>query len=110
MAKAISGTDTKKYSYFMQGYIEYHADNRTEAEAFFSNAESLSDDFWPAFFYHGMLLRDLGKIGPARSCFSKCRKIIMDFGNQNPYDFTLDSFSPSYISSLCETFSMGGAQ
>ena len=110
MAKAISGAETKKYSYFMQGYIEYHADNRTEAEAFFSNAESLADDFWPAFFYHGMLLRDLGKIGPAKSCFTKCRKILTDFGDENPYDFTLDSFSPAYISSLCETFSMGGAQ
>lgn len=110
IAKSISGADTKKYSYFLQGYIEYYADNRTESEAFFSKAESLSDDFWPAFFYHGMVLRDLGKQGPALSCFSKCKKILTDFGSQNPYDFTLDNFSPSYISSLCETFSMGGGQ
>lgn len=107
MAKSITGKDAKKYSYFMQGYVEYLADNRTEADVLFSNAEKLSDDFWPAFFYHGMLFRDLGKTGPAQNCFSKCRKIISDFGNKNPYDFTLDSFSPAYISSLCETFSMG---
>ncbi len=110
MAKSISGADAKKYSYFMQGYVEYHADNRAEAEAFFTSAESACKDFWPAFFYHGMVLRDLGKIGPAQSCFSKCSKIISDFGNNNPYDFTLDSFSPSYIFSLCNTFSMGGGQ
>lgn len=110
IAKSISGADTKKYVYFLQGYIEYHADNRAESEAFFSKAESLADDFWPAFFYHGMVLRDLGKHGPALSCFSKCKKILADFGSQNPYDFTLDNFSPSYISSLCETFSMGGGR
>ena len=110
LAKAISGTDIKHYSYFMQGYIEYHADNRTDAAVLFENAEAISPDFWPAFFYHGMILRDLGRIQPAQSCFAKCKKILSDFGNQNPYDFTLDSFSPSYISSLCETFSMGGGQ
>ena len=110
LAKAISGTDIKHYSYFMQGYIEYHADNRTDAAVLFENAEAISPDFWPAFFHHGMILRDLGRIQPAQSCFAKCKKILSDFGNQNPYDFTLDSFSPSYISSLCETFSMGGGQ
>ena len=110
MAKSISGQDTKKYSYFLQGYVEYHADNRADAEAYFAKAESIGTDFWPAFFYHGMVLRDLGKIGPALSCFSKCKKILTDFGDKNPYDFTLDNFSPSYISSLCETFSMGGGR
>ena len=113
IARAISGTDTKKYSFFMLGYIEYHADNRAAAETFFASAESISPDFWPAFFYHGMVLRDLGKTAQANECFSKCKKLISDFGNKGagssvPYDFTLDSFSPSYIYSLCETFSMGG--
>ena len=110
LAKAISGTDIKHYSYFMQGYVEYQADNRAEAAVLFKNAEAISPDFWPAFFYHGMILRDLGNIQPAKGCFEKCKKLLSDFGNQNPYDFTLDSFSPSYISSLCETFSMGGGQ
>ena len=110
LANAITGEDRKKYAYFLQGYVEYQADNRAEADVLFSNAEKLSGDFWPAFFYHGMLLRDLGKSESAKSCFSKCRKIISDFGRNNPYDFTLDSFSPSYISSLCERFSMGGGQ
>ena len=94
----------------MQGYVEYHADNRAAAETFFASAESICPDFWPAFFYHGMVLRDLGRMDTAQDCFSKCRKLITDFGNEIPYDFTLDSFSPSYISSLCETFSMGGGQ
>ena len=113
LARAISGTDTKKYSFFMLGYIEYHADNRAAAETFFASAETISPDFWPAFFYHGMVLRDLGKTQQANECFAKCKNLISDFGNKSsggsiPYDFTLDSFSPSYIYSLCETFSMRG--
>lgn len=110
IARTISGKDTKKYSYFMQGYVEYHADNRADAETFFANAESISPDFWPAFFYHGMVLRDLGRTAPALNCFSKCKELISSSGNDVPYDFTLDSFSPAYIYSLCDTFSMGGGQ
>ena len=111
LARQINGTSLKKYSYFMQGYIEYHADNRADAETFFAAAESLSPDFWPAFFYHGMVLRDMGRNESALSCFSKCKKLISEFGSQIPYDFALDSFSPAYITSLCETFSnLGGLQ
>ena len=110
IARAIEGAEYKKYSFFMQGYIEYHADNRAAAETLFASAESISPDFWPAFFYHGMVLRDLGRNEPARGCFSKCKKLISGFGTKVPYDFTLDSFSPSYIYSLCETFSVGGEQ
>ena len=108
LARAINGSEAKKYSFFMQGYVEYHADNRAAAETLFASAESLSPDFWPAFFYHGMVLRDLGRDDHARNCFTKCKELITSFGNEVPYDFTLDSFSPSYIYSLCETFSTGG--
>ena len=110
LALTISGTGTKKYSFFMQGYIEYHADNRAAAENFFASTEAIAQDFWPAFFYHGMVLRDLGKIPQANAYFSKCKKLITDCGDNNPYDFALDSFSPAYISSLCDTFSIGGGQ
>ncbi len=110
IARAISGNDTKKYSYFLLGYVEYQADNRAEADSLFANVEAIAPDFWPAFFYHGMLLRDLGRVKNASTCFSKCKNLIADFGNELPYDFTLDSFSPSYISSICETFSMEGGQ
>ena len=136
-ARAISGVDAKKYMFFMQGYIEYHADNRTVAETFFASAESLCPDFWPAFFYHGMVLRDMGRTEQAQICFTKCKALISEFGKQGasadgagnggtsrsvggarrtencasiPYDFALDSFSPAYIYSLCETFSVGGRQ
>lgn len=113
LAQTITGTDTKKYAYFMQGYVEYHADNRAAAETLFASAESISPDFWPAFFYHGMVLRDMGRNENAQNCFSKCKMLIADFEKNGttgsvPYDFTLDSFSPSYIYSLCETFSTGG--
>ncbi|MCR4939205.1 MAG: hypothetical protein K5930_03730 [Treponemataceae bacterium] len=105
IARAVSGANYKKYSFFLQGYIEYHADNRAAAETFFSSAETLSPDFWPAFFYHGMILRDLAKEEQALVCFSKCKKLLEEPEKKNLYDFTLDSFSPSYIHSLCETFS-----
>ena len=110
IARDISGADTKKYSFFMQGYVEYHADNRAAAETLFASAESISPDFWPAFFYHGMVLRDLGKMKHASICFIKCKELISGFGSKVPYDFALDSFSPSYINSLCERFSSGGGQ
>ena len=113
LARTISGTGTKKYAFFMQGYVEYHADNRAAAETLFASAESISPDFWPAFFYHGMVLRDMGRMENAVGCFSKCKTLLSGFGIKDgdrsvPYDFTLDSFSPSYISSLCDTFSAGG--
>ena len=97
----------------MLGYVEYHADNRAAAETLFASAESICPDFWPAFFYHGMVLRDMGRMDHAVGCFSKCKTLLSGFGGQRgadsvPYDFTLDSFSPSYIYSLCETFSVGG--
>ena len=40
---------------------------------------------------------------------NKIIQLLMGVNNV-PYDFMLDSFSPSYIYSLCETFSMGGGQ
>ena len=105
IARAISGINYKKYSFFLQGYIEYHADNRTAAETFFASAETLSPDFWPAFFYHGMVLRDMAKDEQATVCFLKCKELLENPQKKTLYDFTLDSFSPSYIHSLCETFS-----
>ncbi|MBR1640282.1 MAG: hypothetical protein IJ688_12935 [Treponema sp.] len=107
IARAISGEDYKRYSFFMQGYIEYYADNRTAAEALFAYSETASQDFWPAYFYHGMVLRDMGKDERASYCFKRCKEILTDFGDHNPYDFTLDSFSPSYIYSLCTRFQGG---
>ncbi|MCR4947825.1 MAG: hypothetical protein K6A15_01575 [Treponema sp.] len=106
IARTITGENTKMYSEFMLGYIEYQADNRAEAEGFFISAEKSCPDFWPAYFYHGMVLRDLDKMKNARSCFLKCKQLVSAFGKKVPYDFALDSFSPSYINSLCETFSV----
>ena len=103
IARAVSGSDYRKYAFFLQGYTEYYADNKSAAELLFATAESLSPDFWPAFFYHGLVLRDIGKEEPARACFRKCRQLLSSFGSNNPYDFTLDSFSPSYIYEACGT-------
>lgn len=107
IAQSISGEQHKRYSFFMQGYVEYHADNRAAAETLFSYAEAAAKDFWPAYFYHGMVLRDMGKTDKSGWYFKKCKEILTEFGANNPYDFTLDSFSPSYICSLCNTFQGG---
>ncbi len=107
IALSITGEQFKRYSFFMQGYVEYHADNRTAAETYFSYAEAAAKDFWPAYFYHGMVLRDMGKTDKSGWYFKKCKEILTEFGPNNPYDFTLDSFSPSYICSLCNTFQGG---
>ncbi|MBO4507040.1 MAG: hypothetical protein J5747_00205 [Spirochaetaceae bacterium] len=108
IARAVSGSNYKKYSFFLQGYIEYHADKRDAAETFFASAETLSPDFWPAFFYHGIVLRDMGRTEQATVCFTKCKKLLESCKSKVQYDFTLDSFSPSYIYSLCETFTNAG--
>ena len=110
IARAISGSNYKKYSFFLQGYIEYHADNRAAAETFFASAETLSPDFWPAFFYHGIILRDMEKTEQAAVCFSKCKNLLANSKNKTKYDFALDSFSPAYIDSLCETFLQGSVR
>ena len=108
IARAVSGLNYKKYSFFLQGYIEYHADKRDAAETFFASAETLSPDFWPAFFYHGIVLRDMGRTEQATVCFTKCKKLLESSKSKVQYDFTLDSFSPSYIYSLCDTFTNAG--
>ena len=108
IARAVSGLNYKKYSFFLQGYIEYHADKGDAAETFFASAETLSPDFWPAFFYHGIVLRDMGRTEQATVCFTKCKKLLESCKSKVQYDFTLDSFSPSYIYSLCETFTNAG--
>ena len=50
------------------------------------------------------------KLGISDPILYEAPCIIALVGDKNPYDFTLDNFSPSYISSLCETFSMGGGR
>ena len=97
------------YFVFMQGYVEYHADNKSSAEILFSSVEIQKADFWPAYFYHGMTQRDFGKTEKSIYCFKKCRQLLESFGKDNPYDFLLDSFSPSYICSLCQKFEKEGA-
>jgi len=105
ISQTITGAENKKYSFFMQGYIAYHSDNRAAAETLFASAETISPDFWPASFYLGLVLRDVGKTERAKACFTKCKNLISGFGQNVPYDFTLDSFSPTYIYSLCDTLS-----
>lgn len=103
IAQQILGSENKMYSFFFQGYVEYYADNKSAADRFFSSAEMICPEFWPAYFYHGLLLKDIGKNEMAAFCFKKCKQLLERFGGNNPYDFALDSFSPAYINSLCDT-------
>ena len=101
-ASLSSNIETKPFSYFFNGYIEYNSDNKKQAEIFFESSGILKPDFWPAFFYHGIVLKDMGKTEKANRSFDTCRKLLEKMQEKNPYDFILDSFSPSYIYSLCE--------
>lgn len=101
-ASLSSNIETKPFSYFFNGYIEYNSDNKNQAEIFFESSKILKPDFWPAFFYHGIVLKDMGKTEKANRSFDTCMKLLEKMQEKNPYDFILDSFSPSYIYSLCE--------
>lgn len=103
IAQQILGSENRMYSFFFQGYVEYYADNKAAADRFFSSAEMICPEFWPAYFYHGLVLKDIGKNDMASFCFKKCKQLLERFGGNNPYDFALDSFSPAYINSLCDT-------
>lgn len=99
----ITEIENKVFKYFFSGYIEYHDDNKTEAEKLFSSAEMIKNNFWPAYFYHGLVLKDIGKDEKSKYCFKKCKEILDALKDSNPYNFILDSFSPSYIYNLCST-------
>jgi len=103
LVSKINGLENKFYQYFFEGYVEYHADNKEKAERLFSSAELIKQNFWPAYFYHGLVLKDFGKDEKAKFCFRRCREILDEFKDSNPYNFVLDSFSPAYIYSLCGT-------
>lgn len=96
-------SDQKTYQFYMQGYIAYQNDEKAEAEKFFTAAETMDKNFWPAYFYRGLVLKDVGKEEKAAVCFKKCLEIL-DANQNSEYDFFIDSFSPSYIYSLCRKF------
>lgn len=97
-------SDKKTYQFYMQAYIAYQNDEKTEAEKLFTVAEMMGKDFWPAYFYHGLVLKDVGNEEKAAVCFKKCREILDKKSNSSEYNFLIDSFSPSYIYSLCYKF------
>ncbi|MCR5698005.1 MAG: hypothetical protein K6G52_00030 [Treponemataceae bacterium] len=96
------------YFLFMQGYVEYYENNKDRSIQLFSQAELLKNDFWPAYFYHGLSLNDIGENEKSRVPFKKCMELLTPYekndGKDTPYDFVLDSFSPNYILSVCKKF------
>ena len=107
--KTISKIETernaKHFSYFFQGYIEYYNDNKKQAEILFESSHILKSDFWPAFFYHGLVLKDIGNSQKASVCFEKCLSLVKEKNLHDKYGFIFDSFSPSYIESICRNLS-----
>ena len=93
---------SKAFSYFYSGYIYYSMDDRKKAENLFESCRLLKPDFWPAHFFHGLVLKDVGRDEPAKKSFLKCYELLQD--GSGDYGFFLDSFSPAYISSICEKF------
>lgn len=99
----IKNVEEKCFYYFLQGYLEYHADNKEIAEKLFSTSEIFQTDFWPTSFYHGMVLKDIGKKDKANLCLKRCMELLDSSKTQLKYEFSLDNFSPKYIYSLCES-------
>ncbi len=94
----------KIFQFYMQAYISYHKDEKSESEKLFATAEMMSKDFWPAYFYHGLVLKDIGKQDKASFCFKKCCEILETNKTAKEFSFLMDSFNPSYIYSLCYKF------
>ncbi len=93
--------EMKPFSYFFRGYVEYHSDNKKAAEILFASSYMVNPDFWPAYFYHGIVLKDMGMADKADQCFDRCKNLLDSVQPENRYGFILGSFSLSYIQSLC---------
>lgn len=100
----------KFYKEYFLGLVFKDEQNYDEAIKHFSIAETICPNFWPAFFNHGILLREQNKENAAKRCFEKsmaCIEKYIDSKNSD-FDFLTESFSPEYFYSLCKKYVLGG--
>ena len=100
----------KFYKEYFLGLVFKAEQNYDEAIKHFSIAETICPNFWPAFFNHGILLKEQNKENAAKRCFEKsiaCIEKYIDSKNSD-FDFLTESFSPEYFYSLCKKYVLGG--
>lgn len=94
------------YGDFFRGYIEKAARNIGRAESLLLATEQGYPDFWPAYFYHGILLKEQSRDEEAVPLFKKCAALLEEYesSGSSEFDFLAESFSPAYFSILCMKF------
>ena len=100
----------KFYKEYYLALIFKYQMNYEEAVKHFVLAETMCSTFWPAYFYHGLILRDQGKEVVANRCLEKCIKHLESYldSKNDAYDFLTESFSPEYFYSLCKKYVLEG--
>ena len=91
------------YSSFFKGYVLMQEKKYSDAEKYFSTSEFMKSEFWPVYYFHGMLLEKMSDKGKAKKCFKKCVEKMQDRVNiqDGEYGFLLNNTSPSFIYSYC---------
>ena len=86
------------YSSFFKAYVLMKTGQTLEANKYFTTAEFMKEDFWPAYYYHGMLLEHNNDKEKAIKCFAKCKDKIKAYidSNSNKYDFLLKDVKSIY--------------
>ena len=94
------------YSSFYKGYIEKAARNVDVADQFFSHTEKNYPEFWPAYFYHGILLKEHSRDVEAVPFFKQCAALLEEYekSGRTEFDFLAETFSPDYFYVLCMKF------
>ena len=102
----------KFYKEYFLGLVCKAEQNYDEAIKHFSMAETICPNFWPAFFNHGVLLKEQNKEIAAKRCFEKSMSCIIKYidSKNSDFDFLTESFSPEYFYSLCKKYVSGGVE
>lgn len=97
------------YSSFFKGYVCMSKKDYSNAEKYFITSEFMKSNFWPVYYFHGVLLEEVSSKEKAAYCFKKCLE-QMKIYIENPtkeFEFLLKDFTPSFIYSYCSRFIKG---
>lgn len=98
------------FSSFFKGYVLMEKKEYAEAERYFTTSEFLKGEFWPAYYFHGILLEKISSKNKASICFKKCFEKMESYMAQHncEYDFLLRDVSPESIYSYCSSMAKEG--
>lgn len=91
------------YSSFFKGYIYLCQKDYSSAEKYFITSEFMKNNFWPVYYFHGVLLEEVSSKEKSLYCFKKCLEQMKSYIDRpnGEYDFLFNEVSPSYIYSYC---------